>query len=222
MKTQLIVSWSGGKDSAAALYHILQLNRYEVISLITTITEEYDRISIHGVRRELLKKQADSLGIELKEIYIPKNCTNKQYESSIESVIINFRENGIYRVLFGDIFLEDVKIYRDKFLDRLSIHGIYPLWLRDSDELADDFIRSGFKAITTCVDSTQLGIEFAGREFDSEFLSNLPSTCDPCGENGEFHTFVYDGPIFKNKIEFDVGNTIMRDSRFYYTDLKCR
>jgi len=222
MKTQLIVSWSGGKDSAAALYHILQLNRYEVISLIITITEEYDRISIHGVRRELLKKQADSLGIELKEIYIPKNCTNKQYESSIESVLINFRENGIYRVLFGDIFLEDVKIYRDKFLDRLSMHGIYPLWLRDSNELADDFIRSGFKAITTCVDSTQLGIEFAGREFNSEFLSNLPSTCDPCGENGEFHTFVYDGPIFKNKIEFDVGNTIMRDSRFYYTDLKCR
>lgn len=221
-KKQLIVSWSGGKDSTAALYHILQHGEYEIISLITTITDVYNRISIHGVRKELLIKQADSLGIDLKEIYIPKHSTNKQYESGLKSTLLYFRQNGINEVLFGDIFLEDVKKYRDKFLDRLSMHGNYPLWLRDSNVLADDFIRSGFKAVTTCVDSTQLGIEFAGREYNSEFLSNLPSRCDPCGEYGEFHTFVYDGPIFQNKIEFDVGNTIMRDSRFYYTDLKCR
>ena len=222
MKTRLIVSWSGGKDSTSALYNILRLGEYEVISLMCTVTEEYDRISVHGVRRELLIKQADSLGIDLNVIYIPKNCTNKQYESSIESALVNFRKNGINMVLFGDIYLEDVKIYRDKFLDKLSMRAIYPLWLRDSNELANDFIESGFRAITTCVDSTQLGKEFAGMEYNNEFLRNLPHDCDPCGENGEFHTFVYEGPIFKNKIEVNKGKTIMRDKRFYYTDLICR
>ena len=222
MKTQLIVSWSGGKDSSAALYQILQLGEYEVICLITTITEEFERVSIHGVRRELLKRQAVSLGIDLNEIYIPKNCTNKQYESSIESAFKNFREMGINTVLFGDIFLEDVRKYRDSFLDKLSMRAVYPLWLRDSNILASVFIKSGFKAIITCVDSTQLGKEFAGREYDKDLLKNLPAKCDPCGENGEFHTFVYDGPIFKNKIDFEVGETIMKDDRFYYTDLKLR
>ena len=220
MKTQLIVSWSGGKDSSAALYKILQLGEYEVFSLITTITEEYERISIHGVRKELLRRQAVSLGIDLKEIYIPRNCTNKQYESSIESALKKFREIGINTVLFGDIFLEDVRKYRDSFLDKLSMQAIYPLWLRDSNKLAASFINSGFKAVITCVDSTQLGKEFAGREYDKDLLKNLPAKCDPCGENGEFHTFVYDGPIFKSKIDFEVGETIFKDDRFYYTDLE--
>lgn len=219
MKERLIVSWSGGKDSTAALYQILQSSEYEVISLITSITDAYQRISIHGVRKDLLEMQAESLGIGLKEIYISENATNTEYESSLESALLHFRRIGISNVLFGDIFLEDVKKYRDEFLDRLSMHGVYPLWMRDSKELADYFINSGFKAITTCVDSTQLSEEFCGREYNHDFLSNLPTNCDPCGENGEFHTFVYDGPIFKNKIEFDVGKTIMRDNRFYYTDL---
>lgn len=220
MKKQLIVSWSGGKDSTAALYQTLQSAEYEVISLITTITDEYNRISIHGVRKELLELQALSLGIDLKEIYIPKDSTNMEYESSLESALLFFNQLGINNVLFGDIFLEDVKKYRDKFLDRLSMRGLYPLWMRDSNELAYHFIHSGFKAIITCVDSTQLSEEFCGKEYNHDFLSNLPTKCDPCGENGEFHTFVYDGPIFKNKIEFDVGKSIMRDNRFYYTDLE--
>ncbi|HSG29909.1 MAG TPA: diphthine--ammonia ligase [Thermodesulfobacteriota bacterium] len=219
MPKQIAVSWSGGKDSTLALNEIVNNTDYEVRSLITTVTEGYDRISIHGVRTELLEQQADSIGIPLQKVYIPKNSTNEQYESALKSVLLKFKKEGINEIVFGDIFLEDVKRYRDDLLATPDMKGIYPIWKKDSRELAERFIDLGFKAVTTCVDSQQLDKSFVGREYNYEFIDDLPDTADPCGENGEFHTFVYDGPLLNNKINFDKGEIVFRDNRFYYCDL---
>ena len=219
MPKQVIVSWSGGKDSTLALYEILNNKDYEVCSLITTVTEGYDRISIHGVRNELLERQVQSIGLPLLKISIPKDSTNDQYESALKNVLLNFKNEGINEIVFGDIFLEDVKKYRDDLLETLDMNGIYPIWKKDSKELAGKFIELGFKAVTTCIDSQQLDKEFVGREYDSKFLDDLPESADPCGENGEFHTFVYDGPLFNKKISFNKGEVVLRNNRFYYCDL---
>ena len=219
MPKQIVVSWSGGKDSTLALNEILNNTDYEVRSLITTVTEGYDRISIHGVRNELLDQQVQSIGLPLHKVSIPKDSTNEQYEKALNDVLLYFKNEGINEVVFGDIFLEDVKKYRDELLDKLDMKGVYPIWKKDSKELATKFIELGFKAVTTCVDSQQLDKEFVGRDYDSEFLNDLPNSADPCGENGEFHTFVYDGPIFTKKINFNKGEIVFRDDRFYYCDL---
>ena len=219
MKKQIVVSWSGGKDSTLALNEILNNTDYEVRSLITTVTEGYDRISIHGVRNELLEQQVESIGLPLHKVSIPKDSTNNQYESALKKVLLKFKNKGINEVVFGDIFLEDVKKYRDELLDKLDMKGIYPIWKVDSKELARKFIELGFKAVTTCIDSQQIDKKFVGREYDSEFLNDLPNSADPCGENGEFHTFVYDGPLFSQNISFNKGEVVLRDNRFYYCDL---
>jgi uncharacterized protein (TIGR00290 family) len=219
MTKQAAVSWSGGKDSALALYEILNNTDYEVNSLITTVTEGYDRISIHGVRNELLEQQVKSIGLPLHKVSIPKDSTNEQYEKALKNALLKFKNEGITEVVFGDIFLEDVKKYRDELLDKLDMRGIYPIWEKDSRELARKFIELGFKAVTTCVDSQQLGKIFVGREYDFNFINDLPGSADPCGENGEFHTFVYDGPLFNKKINVGKGEIVLRDNRFYYSDL---
>ncbi|MCH7927979.1 MAG: diphthine--ammonia ligase [Candidatus Dadabacteria bacterium] len=219
MTKPLVVSWSGGKDSTLALNEILNNTDYEVHTLITTVTEGYDRISIHGVRNELLEKQVQSIGLPLHKVSIPKDSKNEQYESALKKVLLKFKNEGINEIVFGDIFLEDVKKYRDELLDRLDMKGVYPIWKKDSKELARKFIELGFKAVTTCVDSQQIDKKFVGREYDSEFLNDLPNSADHCGENGEFHTFVYDGPLFDKKIEFTKGEIVFRDDRFYYCDL---
>ncbi|NIP37663.1 MAG: diphthine--ammonia ligase [Candidatus Dadabacteria bacterium] len=219
MAKPIIVSWSGGKDSTLALYEIINNKDYEVEALITTVTENYDRISIHGVRNELLEKQAASIGIPLKKVLIPKDCTNEQYETALKSILLDFKEQGINEIVFGDIFLEDVKKYRDNLLASLHMKGIYPIWKMYSKELAAKFIELGFKAITTFVDSQQIDKRFVGREYNYEFLEYLPETADPCGENDEFHTFVYDGPLFNQRIEFNKGEIVFRDLRFHYCDL---
>lgn len=218
MPKQLIVSWSGGKDSTLALNEILSNTDYEVCSLITTVTEGYKRISIHGVRNELLERQAESIGIPLQKVIIPKDSTNNQYEKALKDVLLKFKNEGINEVVFGDIFLEDVKKYRDELLDELDMKGIYPIWKEDSGVLSRKFIELGFKAVTTCVDSQQIHNKFVGREYNYEFLDDLPGSADPCGENGEFHTFVYDGPIFSKKIGINKGEIVFRDNRFYYCD----
>jgi len=210
MTKQVIVSWSGGKDSTLALNEILNNTDYEVRSLITTVTEGYDRISIHGVRNELLEQQVQSIDLPLHKVLIPKDSTNDQYEKALKDVLLKFKNEGIDEIVFGDIYLEDVKKYRDELLDKLDMKGVYPIWKKDSKELARKFIELGFKAVTTCVDSQQLDKEFVGREYDSEFLNDLPNSADPCGENGEFHTFVYDGPLFDNKIDFTNGKIFNR------------
>jgi uncharacterized protein (TIGR00290 family) len=215
----VLVSWSGGKDSALALSEILKDGRYEVAALLTTVTMDFDRISMHGVRRALLERQAQSLGFRLEEVFITKNNSDEEYESSMIKVLSQYQDSGITSVVFGDIFLEDLRKYREEKLGSLNLRGIFPIWKRETSQLAHFFIVSGFKAFTTCVDTTVLGEQFLGREINESFLSELPIEVDACGENGEYHSFVYDGPIFKNRILLSTGERILRENRFYYCDL---
>ena len=216
---RVLFSWSGGKDSAMALYEILASQQYEVVALLTTVTEDYQRISMHGVRRALLERQAESLGFPLEEILISKQSSNDEYESKMTEALMRYKEQGVMSIVFGDIFLEDLKIYREKNLARLGMSGIFPLWKQDTGELIRSFIRLGFKAVTVCVDTESLGQGFAGRTIDEQFVSDLPKTVDACGENGEYHSFVSEGPIFKKRISYKLGETVLREERFYYCDL---
>jgi uncharacterized protein (TIGR00290 family) len=219
MDVKALFSWSGGKDSALALHETLSCCDYDIVSLITTVTEGYDRISIHGVRSILLDEQADSLGLGIEKVLIPQNATNEQYELSLEKSLLKFRESGVDSVIYGDIYLEEIRRYREEHLRRLGMLGVFPVWKRDTASLARTFIETGFKAVVVCVDSTLLDGGFAGREFDDDFLADLPPEADPCGENGEFHTFVYDGPIFGERVEFEKGEIVLREGRFYYCEL---
>ncbi len=202
-----------------ALYKLLNTTNYEIAALLTTVTEDYDRISMHGVQSILLEKQAESLGFPLEKIYISKISSNEEYETRMKEKLTCYRGLGILSVAFGDIFLEDLKKYREENLDKIGMKGIFPIWKRDTAELSRTFIDSGFKAIITCIDSKVLDKSFVGREFDKELLSELPPDVDPCGENGEFHSFVYNGPIFSKDILFKRGEVVLRNERFYYCDL---
>ena len=214
MKEKILLSWSGGKDSCMSLYE-LQRSGYSDVTLITTITEGYDRISIHGVRRELLEMQADSLGLRLSAVYIPKDSTNEQYESCLKETLAEHREEGIGKVAFGDIFLEDLRYYREKILKDLGMKAIFPIWERDTAELLREFIELGFKAVLSCVNPKFLDISFAGRDIDGEFIELVPEGVDPCGENGEYHSFVYDGPIFGEELKLRQGEVVLRDEMYY-------
>ena len=202
-----------------ALSEIQKSRNYEVTALITTVTSDYDRVSMHGLRTNLLDEQVGSLDIPLQKVFISKNASNEEYESRFNEVLLNYKESGIRDVVFGDLFLEEIKKYREDLLGKIRMECVFPIWKRDTVKLAKRFIGLGFKAVTVCIDSNVLGKEFAGREFDEHFLEDLPRGIDPCGENGEFHTFVYDGPIFKNKIAHKLGETVLRDGRFYYCDI---
>ncbi|MGA7193102.1 MAG: diphthine--ammonia ligase [Anaerolineales bacterium] len=215
----VLVSWSGGKDSAIALYEILKNQNYQISALLTTVTEGYDRISIHGVRRLLLERQVASLGFPLEEVFIPKNASNEEYETNMGRVLAKYKDSGVTSIVFGDIFLEDLRKYREDKLATLGMHCIFPIWKRDTRELARSLIVLGFKAITTCVDTNMLGRQFVGRVIDEQFLSELPATVDPCGENGEYHSFVYAGPIFKERVSYTLGEVVLRENRFWYCDL---
>src|SRR6267154_3579578 len=210
-----LMSWSGGKDSCLALYEIQRSSDYSVAALLTTVTRDYDRISMHGVRRVLLEKQASSLGLPLDQVLISKGATNEEYEAKLIEAVSAYRKLGIDSIVFGDLFLEDIKTYRDQFLARHVLHGIYTVWMRDTAEFMKEFIELGFKAVLTCVDSKALDQSFAGRIIDHDFLASLPANVDPCGENGEFHTFVYDGPNFAQPVEFSVGDTVSRDGFWF-------
>jgi len=214
-----MVSWSGGKDSTMALYHLRETREYEIHALLTTLSEDYDRVSMHGVRRTLLEEQAKSLGYPLRKVFLAKDISNEEYVSKMREALMRGKAEGVVAVAFGDIFLEDLRKFREENLDNVGMRGVFPLWKRDTLELASSFIDLGFKAITTCVDSSALGKEFVGRDFDEEFLSQLPSSVDPCGENGEFHTLVYDGPLFNKRVSHSIGEVTFRDNRFYYCDL---
>ncbi|HUI89513.1 MAG TPA: diphthine--ammonia ligase [Anaerolineales bacterium] len=215
----VIVSWSGGKDSAIALYEILKNENYRVSALLTTLTQDYDRISMHGVRRILLEGQVASLGFPLEKVFVSKNGTNAEYESKMEQVLAKYREAGTTSVVFGDIFLEDLRKYREDKLATLKMRGIFPLWKRNTRQLVHSLTELGFKAITTCVDTQVLDRQFVGRTIDEQFLSELPPGVDACGENGEYHSFVYDGPIFQEKVQYTLGEIVLRENRFYYCDL---
>ena len=219
MGGKCLFSWSGGKDSALALYEILGRRDHDIAALVTTVTGGYDRVSMHGVRCVLLEKQAESLGLVLEKVTIPPGASNEEYELSLRRILLGYKETGVDSVIFGDIYLREVREYREKQLGEMGIRCEFPIWGRDSRSLAGEFIEKGFKAVVVCVDSTQLDGGFSGREFDEGFLAGLPPAADVCGENGEFHTFVYDGPIFADRVDFERGGITLRDGRFYYCDL---
>jgi len=219
MSEKVLFTWSGGKDSALSLYILRKFHNYEIVSLLTSVTEDYNRISMHGVRRVLLQQQAKSLGLPLEILYITRDSSNEEYEAKMKEKLLQYKSKGVSSVVFGDIFLEDLRKYRENNLAQIGMKGIFPIWKRDTIELAHTFIELGFKAVITCVDSQFLDGKFAGRYFDNEFLFELPPKVDPCGENGEFHTFVYDGPIFRERIRFRRGKIVLRDNRFYFRDL---
>ena len=214
----ILMSWSGGKDSCIALHDIQKARKHRVAALLTTVTDDYDRISMHGVRRELLERQATSLGLPLRQVLISKDATNEEYEMKMAEAFDVYRPQGVHAIAFGDLFLEDVKAYREQFLARHDMRGLFPVWKRDTTCFIKEFIELGFKAVVTCVDSQVLDQSFAGRTIDEGFLSSLPSSVDPCGENGEFHTFVFDGPNFKEPVKFLLGDRVQRE-RFSFCDL---
>jgi len=216
---KVIVSWSGGKDSALALYELLEAGRYEVCALLTTVTEEYDRISMHGVRRILLEQQAASLGLPLEEVSISADMSGEEYGARMREVLERYQGQGVSSVAFGDVFLEDVRRYREDNLSKVGMRGIFPLWGREPGELACTFVDLGFEAVITCVDTHLLDGGLVGRIFDRQFLSELPASVDPCGENGAFHSFVYDGPVFGERIAYTKGKVVLRENRFQYCDL---
>ncbi|MBI3660470.1 diphthine--ammonia ligase [Candidatus Acetothermia bacterium] len=219
MPEKVLFGWSGGKDSTLALYEIQRAENYEIAALLTTVTKDYDRISMHGVRRTLLEQQATSLGYPLEQVFISKQSSNEEYESKMREALTKYQSAGISSVVFGDLFLEEIRKYREAHLAQIGMKGVFPLWGKNTTELAHTFIDLGFEAIIVCVDSKALDGKFVGRIFDKKFLSELPLTVDPCGENGEFHSFVFDGPIFRKPILFKKGEIVLRDNRFYYCDL---
>jgi uncharacterized protein (TIGR00290 family) len=217
----VIVAWSGGKDCTLALREIELGGQYSPVALLTTVTSGYERISMHGVRRSLLQAQAASLGVPLHEVEISPRADNGEYESKMDAALSTLRSAvpGTCGVVFGDLFLEDIRAYRESNLARVGLSAIFPLWGRDTREVAKQFTGLGFRAAVVCVDSTALGRSFAGRGYDESFVADLPDGVDPCGENGEFHTFVYDGPLFANPVAHVRGEVVLRDERFFYADL---
>lgn len=219
MAEKVLLGWSGGKDSALALYELIQAGGFGVAALLTTITEDYGRVSMHGVRSELIERQAASVGLPLEKVFLSKDSSNEEYEERMGHTLQKFKEDGVEAVVFGDLFLEDVRRYREDNLARVGMRGVFPLWGRDTKELALRFIELGFQAVLTCVDTQALDGAFAGRRFDRLLLTDLPASADPCGEKGEFHSFVYDGPIFSRRVFHTRGEVVLRDGRFSYCDL---
>jgi uncharacterized protein (TIGR00290 family) len=221
MRAPVALAWSGGKDSSLALAALQNDPAFQPVALVTTITGDYERISMHGVRRSILDAQVKELALPLFEATIPSEASNAIYEEALMLALkmVRLQWPSVQHLAFGDLFLTDVRAYRERLLDRLGWTPLFPLWGLDTDQLAREFISQGFRAILTCVDTTQLGAEFAGREFDEQLLADLPESVDPCGERGEFHTCVYDGPIFRRPIHLERGERVHRDNRFEYCDL---
>jgi uncharacterized protein (TIGR00290 family) len=217
----LVYSWSAGKDSAFGLWTLLRDPAYEVRALLTTITETYDRVSISGVRESLLDAQAEMLNLPLIKVRIPPACPNDLYEQRMASALAGREFEGIGHVAFSDLFLEDVRAYREDRLAQADKHCVFPLWHRDTAHLAQDIIAQGFRAIVVCLDPRVMDPSFAGRAFDLAFLADLPDDVDPCGENGEFHTFVWDAPMYQQLIPCTTGDAVTRDG-FVYCDVASR
>lgn len=210
MKPKAIFNWSSGKDSALALYKTLQEDQFEITSLLTSINKEFQRISMHGVHVSLLEQQAKSLGFPLIKMELPKEPSMEEYREIMSKTMSTIQSQGITHSIFGDIFLEDLRKYREDQLKSIGMNGVFPLWKIDTTDLIHEFLELGFKTVVTCVNETYLDKSFAGRIIDHDFIKDLPENVDPCGENGEFHTFTFDGPIFKNPIDFEVGETVKK------------
>ena len=236
-KIKAVFVWSGGKDSAMALYHILQDPKYKVTYLLTTISKQFNRVSMHGVRTTLLKQQAIALQLPLLQVLVPENPSMEEYGALMTAAFTQLKQQGITTAIFGDIFLEDLRAYREQQMQQLGIACFFPLWNKATSEVIQDFIGLQFKAVLVCLNAKYFSETFAGREINEQFLQDLPPGVDPCGENGEYHSFVYDGPIFTQPIPFTLGETVFRryqptnsseedtscppyDNAFWFIDLK--
>lgn len=209
IKEKAIFCWSGGKDSALCLYEVLKEGKYDVKYLLTTVNENFKRVSMHGVREELLEKQAEALGIDLIKMYV-KEGSYEEYERNMEKLLLKSKSEDINHVIFGDIFLEDLRKYREDNLAKVGMKGVFPLWKKNTKDLIGHFLSLNFKTVTCCINDFYLGEAHTGVEIDRSFIESLPSNVDPCGENGEFHTFCYAGPIYKNPISFSLGEKIYK------------
>ena len=218
MKRRVLVSWSSGKDCALALYRLQQQPEYEVVGLFCTVNRQFERVAMHAVRSELLRRQAEHIGLALEIIELPWPCSNEAYEGIMADFVRRAKANGIDCFAFGDLFLEDIRSYREQKLQGSGIAPIFPLWGLGTGEVAREIIASGFKSFITCIDPNQLSPDFAGRQYDESFLNDLPEQVDPCGERGEFHSFVCDGPIFSRPLPAILGERVERDG-FIFADL---
>jgi len=217
-RPRAIVSWSSGKDAAWALHTLRLANSVEPAALLTTVTAAYGRVSMHGVREELLVRQAQEVGLPLRVVTIPSPCPNDLYEEAFLAELARARTAGITHVVFGDLFLEDVRVYRERLLERAGLTGVFPLWRRETRALATEMLAGGLRAVLVCVDPEKVPASFAGRDFDPKLLGELPAGIDPCGERGEFHTFARAGPMFRREIGVARGEVVQRDG-FVFADL---
>jgi uncharacterized protein (TIGR00290 family) len=215
---RIFLSWSSGKDSAWCLHVLRSRREYEVVGLLTTFNEAANRVAMHAVRRELVEQQAFACGLPLWPVHLPWPCSNEQYEELMAEACKKAIRNGVEGIAFGDLFLDDVRAYRERQLKGTGLEPIFPLWRQPTDELARAMIRSGLRAKLTCVDTKQLDAEFVGRDFDDDLLAALPASVDPCGERGEFHSFVCGGPMFDVEIPVVVGERVVHD-QFVFADL---
>lgn len=218
MMPKIMLSWSTGKDSAWTLHVLRQSGEWNIAGLVVTVNIAFGRVSMHGVREELLERQAQAVGLPLWKVPLPYPCPNEAYQSAMRELILSAKEAGVTHFAFGDLFLQDVRDYRERQLAGTGITPVFPLWGIDTAGLAHDMITSGLRAIVTCVDPRQIPASLIGREFDEAFLKELPPSADPCGENGEFHTFCYDGPMFARPIPVRTGEVVERDG-FVYGDV---
>ena len=218
-KKKTLLSWSSGKDSAWTLYQLQQDDDIELVGLVTTVNATHQRVAMHAVRVELLKLQAQAAGLPLHIIDIPHPCSNELYNQAMDNFFVSIEGQGITHMAFGDLYLEDIRQYRVDNLKKTGLKPLFPLWLKPTDKLAQEMLAGGLKTHITCVDPKQLPSSFAGREFNQQFLDDLPEGVDPCGENGEFHSFAYAGPMFKNPIAISAGEIVERDG-FVFADLK--
>lgn len=207
---QVLFNWSGGKDSAMALHRLRQKGRFEIAALLTSFNSANNRVSMHGIRRELIEEQVRQMGLDLHPLMLPEHTGMEAYNALMEQTLTSYKKKEIRTCVFGDIFLEDLKTYRERQLHKIRMEAIFPLWQQSTDRLAQQFIEEGFRAVVVAVNGNKLDRSFAGREYDETFLSDLPREVDPCGEYGAFHTFVYDGPIFDAPVPFERGEVVSK------------
>jgi uncharacterized protein (TIGR00290 family) len=217
-KPRAIVSWSSGKDSAFSLHAVRERDELEVVALFTTLNRVHDRVAMHAVRREVLRAQAERAGLPLWEVEIPSPCSNAEYEDAMRGLVARARAADVEVVVFGDHFLEDIRRYREERLEGTGLRPVFPLWGIETAALSQQMLAAGLSAIVTCIDPRKLPASFAGRRWDASFLADLPSDVDPCGENGEFHTLVTEGPMLREPLAVSVGQTVERDG-FVFTDV---
>ena len=218
MNQKIVLSWSGGINSVLMLHRLLEQGESEILALVTTVLAGESKIAMHEVPQNLLEAQACALGFPLYTLELPRDAANAVYEEKFGGLLQRLKRRNVDSIAFGDIFLEDIRAYRESILDKIGVQPLFPLWNIDSRTLVGEFMELGFKGVTVCVDSRVLDASFAGREMDSEFVKALPASVDPCGENGEFHSFVYDGPLLKDRLRFTKGKVMQRGA-FYYCDL---